>query len=123
MRVTSMTAALSPQSLVVAGGIEDEAAFLPLIVERFERQVEALKRMAALEALFAAQGNDILGDQPEGIAGFLQEVTRRHSAFYRSDRPLSSEVEALEDDLAAPPTIRRIVSEAPLPFFDEFFAL
>jgi histidine ammonia-lyase len=122
MRVTSMTAALSPQSLVVAGGIEDEAAFLPLIVERFERQVEALKRMAALEAMFAAQGNEILGDRPEGIAGLLQEVTRHHSAFYRSDRPLSSEVEALEDDLAAQNTLARIVAEAPLEGFDSFFA-
>ncbi|EHS50402.1 phenylalanine/histidine ammonia-lyase [Rhizobium sp. PDO1-076] len=123
IRVLSMTSALSPQSLVVADGIEDEAAFLPLIVERLERQVEALKRMAALEALFAAQGTDILGDQPEGVAALLHEVTRSHSAFYRSDRPLSSEVEALEDDLAAPGTLARLVAAAPLPVFDSFFAL
>jgi histidine ammonia-lyase len=73
--------------------------------------------------MFAAQGNDILGDRPEGIACLLQEATRAHSAFYRSDRPLSSEVEALEEDLAAQGTLARIVAEAPLEGFDSFFAL
>ena len=48
-RVLSMANPVSAQSLVVAAGLEDEAAFLPLVVERFERQVEALRRLAALE--------------------------------------------------------------------------
>jgi histidine ammonia-lyase len=38
---------ISANSMVVAGGIEDEAAFLPLVVERFERQVLALRRLSA----------------------------------------------------------------------------
>ncbi|THV21069.1 aromatic amino acid ammonia-lyase [Peteryoungia ipomoeae] len=122
MRVLSMTSALSPQSLVVADGIEDEAAFLPLIVERFERQVEALKRMAALEVLFAAQGNDILRAPLTGLAQILQDTARKHSDFYRSDRPLSSEVEALEDDLCAV-TSAELVRTAPLTDFDTFFFL
>lgn len=122
MRVLSMTSALSPQSLVVADGIEDEAAFLPLIVERFERQVEALKRMAALEVLFAAQGNDLLDAPLTGLARILQDTARSHSEFYLSDRPLSSEVEALEHHLSAV-TSAKLVMTAPLRNFDDFFFL
>ncbi|MGO8499626.1 hypothetical protein ACC785_37855, partial [Rhizobium ruizarguesonis] len=41
-RVLSMSNPLSAQSLVVAAGLEDEAAFLPLVIERFDRQVAPL---------------------------------------------------------------------------------
>ena len=56
-RVLSMANPISANSLVVAGGIEDEAAFLPLVVERFERQVRALRRLAALEAHAGGAGH------------------------------------------------------------------
>jgi hypothetical protein len=62
-----MSVPVSAQSLVVAAGLEDEAAFLPLVVERFERQVRALRRLAALEGLLAAQAMDIHGDRPSGV--------------------------------------------------------
>ena len=88
---------VSAQSLVVAAGLEDEAAFLPLVVERFERQVRALRRLAALEGLLSAQAMDILGDRPSGVARMIYEMVRKHAAFYDIDRPLSAEVEIIEE--------------------------
>jgi histidine ammonia-lyase len=122
-RVLSMANPVSAQSLVVAAGLEDEAAFLPLVVERFERQMRALRRLAALEALLSAQAMDILGDNPEGLPRMIYGIVRRHAAFYRADRPLSAEVEALEIDLGGDSTMRELISLAPLPALDEFFAL
>ncbi len=48
VRCLSLSNSIFAQSLVVANGLEDEAAFLPLVVERFERQAGALRRLAAL---------------------------------------------------------------------------
>jgi histidine ammonia-lyase len=122
-RVLSMSAPVSATSLVVAAGLEDEAAFLPLVVERFERQVRALRRLAALEALLSAQAMDLLGDRPEGIPRLIYERTRCHAEFYRVDRPLSAEVEAIENDLASEASIGELISQAPIPDLDDFFAL
>ena len=112
-----------PQSLVVAAGLEDEAAFLPLVVERFERQVQALRRLSALEGLLSAQAMDIHNDRPSGVPGMIYNLVRRHAEFYQVDRPLSSEVEAIELDLAADSTMAELISHAPLPGLDQFFAL
>ena len=98
-RVLSMSVPVSAQSLVVAAGLEDEAAFLPLVVERFERQVRALRRLAALEGLLAAQAMDIHGDRPSGVPQLIYEKIRTHAAFLRVDRALSAEVEIIENDL------------------------
>jgi histidine ammonia-lyase len=122
-RVLSMTNPVSAQSLVVAAGMEDEAAFLPLVIERFERQMRALKRLAALEALLAAQAIDILGDKPDGVGKMLYEVVRRHADFYVVDRPLSAEVEAIEEDLASDDFISMLIEHTPIASFDDFFAL
>jgi histidine ammonia-lyase len=122
-RVLSMANPVSATSLVVAAGLEDEAAFLPLVVERFERQVRALRRLAALEALLSAQAMDILGDRPEGIPRLIYERARKHAAFYRVDRPLSAEVEAIENDLASEVTLGELISQSPIPDLDDFFAL
>lgn len=122
-RVLSMSAPVSATSLVVATGLEDEAAFLPLVVERFERQVRALRRLSALEALLSAQAMDLLGDRPEGIPRLIYERARKYAAFYRIDRPLSAEVEAIENDLASEVTLGELISQAPLADLDDFFAL
>jgi histidine ammonia-lyase len=122
-RVLSMSSPVSAISLVVAAGLEDEAAFLPLVVERFERQVRALRRMAALEGLMAAQAMDILGDRPRGVPGMIYDRVRQYAAFYDVDRPLSAEVEAIESDLASESTVGELISHAPIPQLDEFFAL
>ena len=122
-RVLSMANPVSAQSLVVAAGLEDEAAFLPLVVERFERQVEALRRLAALEGLLSAQAMDILGDKPTGVPRLVYDLVRKHAAFYRLDRPLSSEVEAIESDLGSDATMAELISLAPLSDLDDFFAL
>ncbi|WP_366653498.1 aromatic amino acid ammonia-lyase [Fodinicurvata sp. EGI_FJ10296] len=122
-RVLSMAAPVSAQSLVVAGGVEDEAAFLPLVVERFERQVRALRRLAALEGLLSAQAMDILDDRPRGVPGMIYDVVRQHAAFYEVDRPLSSEVEAIERDLGSAERLQELIEMAPLPEMDAFFAL
>jgi histidine ammonia-lyase len=122
-RVLSMSQPISAQSLVVAGGIEDEAAFLPLVVERFERQVRALRRMAAIEAMLAAQAVDIMGDRPSGVPLMVYDLVRSHSAYYKKDRPLSSEVEAIEEQLGADETMAELIAYAPITELDEFFAL
>lgn len=122
-RVLSMTNPVSAQSLVVAGGMEDEAAFLPLVIERFERQTQALKRLAALEALLAAQAMDICGDRPGGAAKLVYDVVRRHAEFYVVDRPLSAEVEAIEEELASETFLTDLIAISPIHAIDGFFAL
>ncbi|KGD86505.1 MULTISPECIES: aromatic amino acid ammonia-lyase [Rhizobium/Agrobacterium group] len=122
-RVLSMTNPVSAQSLVVAGGMEDEAAFLPLVIERFDRQMQALKRLAALEALLAAQAMDIHGDKPSGAVKLVYDVVRRHAAFYTVDRPLSTEVEAIEDELASEEFLTGLIAISPIHAIDGFFAL
>jgi histidine ammonia-lyase len=122
-RALSMAMPVSAQSLVVAAGLEDEVSFLPLVVERFERQVRALRRLAALEGLLAAQAMDIHGDRPSGVPGMIYEKVRKHAAFYEIDRPLSAEVEIIESDLGSEQTLAELISHAPIPELDEFFAL
>ncbi len=122
-RVLSMSNPVSAQSLVVAGGLEDEAAFLPLVIDRLDRQTEALKRLAAIEAMLAAQALDILGVRPEGMAADLYGVVRKHAAFLTVDRTLSCEIEAIEMELASEGFMRRLIEQAPLPAVDDFFAL
>ncbi|MBN9309019.1 aromatic amino acid ammonia-lyase [Devosia sp.] len=122
-RVLSMSGSISAQSMVVAAGIEDEAAFLPLVVERFERQVRALRRLAALEGLLSAQAMDILGDQPSGVPALIYQKVRQHAAYYEIDRPLSVEVEIIESDLGSERSMSELISLAPIPWLDEFFAL
>lgn len=122
-RTLSLIQPISAQSLVVADGIEDEAAFLPLVVERFERQIRALRRLAALECLLAAQAIDLMRDRPEGVVGHVYDITRAHSAFYAEDRALSCEVEAIEATLTSGETMLRLLDAAPLPSFDAFFSL
>jgi histidine ammonia-lyase len=122
-RVLSMSNPVSAQSLVVAAGLEDEAAFLPLVIERFDRQMRALKRLAALEALLSAQAIDIIGDTPKGVAGMLYAVVRKHAAFYTVDRPLSAEVEAIEEELGSDEFLSRLIEQVPIASFDDFFAL
>ncbi len=122
-RALSMSVPVSAQSLVVAAGLEDEVSFLPLVVERFERQVRALRRLAALEGLLAAQAMDIHGDRPSGVPQMIYELIRRHAAYYTVDRPLSAEVEIIESDLGSDHTMGELISHAPIPTLDEFFAL
>jgi histidine ammonia-lyase len=122
-RVLSMTAPVSATSMVVADGLEDEAAFLPLVVERLERQVLALRRLAALEAMLAAQAMDISGDTPGNVPGIIYRLVREHAATYHRDRPLSSEVEAVEQALASAPLMRELISHSTIMELDEFFAL
>ncbi len=122
-RALSMSVPVSAQGMVVAAGLEDEAAFLPLVVERFERQVRAIRRLAALEGLLAAQAMDILGDRPSGVPALIYEKVRRHAAYYQIDRPLSVEVEIIESDLGSDTSMSELISLAPIPAVDGFFAL
>lgn len=122
-RVLTMTNPISANSMVVADGIEDEAAFLPLVVERLERQVLALRRLAALEAMLAAQAMDISGDTPGNVPGIVYALVRRHAATYWQDRPLSAEVEAVEQALASDDFMNELISHSTIMELDEFFAL
>ncbi|WEK02840.1 MAG: aromatic amino acid lyase [Candidatus Devosia phytovorans] len=122
-RVLTMTNPISANSMVVAGGIEDEATFLPLVVERLERQVLALRRLAAIEAMLSAQAMDISGDTPGNVPGIIYSLVRRHADTYRQDRPLSAEVEAVEDALASDELMNELISHSAIMELDEFFAL
>jgi histidine ammonia-lyase len=66
---------------------------------------------------------DILGDRPSGVPRMIYEIVRQYAAFYKVDRPLSSEVEAIESELGSEVTMRELISLAPLGQLDEFFAL
>ncbi|KKB11663.1 histidine ammonia-lyase [Devosia geojensis] len=123
VRVLTLSNAISAQSLVVANGLEDEAAFLPLVVERFERQVGALRRLAALEGLLSAQAMDLSEDRPGNVPGMIYDLVRRHAAFYREDRPLSAEVEAIEEALASDAFMGELISHSAIMELDEYFAL
>jgi len=123
MRIQSLAVPISAQSIVVAGGLEEEATFLPLIVERMESQVRDLRQLAALEAMLSAQAVDLAGDSVEGVAAIAYERTRAVSPFYRKDRPLSAEIEALDRDLASPEALSAFLAAAPMADFDVFFAL
>jgi histidine ammonia-lyase len=122
-RTLSLSSPVSAQSVVLAGGIEDEAAFLPLAVERFEAQVEAIRRLAALEAMLAAQAVDLLEDSPGGVARLIFEAVRSRAGFYVADRPLSCEIENIDGRLAANSFLAEVLGEAPLQTVDEFFSL
>jgi histidine ammonia-lyase len=122
-RVLTLSGPISAQSLVVAGGLEDEAAFLPLVVERFERQILALRRLSALEGLLAAQAMDISGDSPGNVPGMIYDIVRRHAQFYHLDRPLSEEVEAIEGALGSEAVMGELISHSTIEDLDEFFAL
>jgi histidine ammonia-lyase len=118
-----MTNPISANSMVVAGGIEDEATFLPLVVERLERQVLALRRLAALEAMLSAQAMDISGDTPGNVPGIIYRLVREHADTYWQDRPLSAEVEAIEQALAGDALMNELISHSTIMELDEFFAL
>jgi histidine ammonia-lyase len=122
-RVLSLTSPISANSMVVAGGMEDEATFLPLVVERFERQVWALRRLAALEAMLSAQAMDLSGDRPGNVPGIIYALVRRHADTYWQDRPLSAEVEAIESALASDDLMDELISHSKIMELDEFFAL
>ncbi len=123
MRVQSLAMPLSAQSIVVAGGLEEEATFLPLIVERMETQVRDLRQMAAIEAMLSAQAVDLTGDAPAGVARLAYERVRATSATYLEDRPLSLEIEALDRSFAADDFLADLIALAPMPEFDGCFAL
>lgn len=122
-RVLSLTNPVSVTSMVVADGLEDEATFLPLVVERLERQVLALRRLAALEAILAAQAMDISEDRPGNVPGIIYDLVRRHAAFYVADRPLSAEVEAVESALQSDGFMDELIAHSSIMELDEFFAL
>jgi histidine ammonia-lyase len=122
-RVLSMSNPVSLTSMVVADGIEDEATFLPLVVERLERQVLALRRLAGLEAILASQAMDISQDRPGNVPGIIYDLVRTHAAFYVEDRPLSTEVEAVESALQSDSFMGELISHSTIMELDEFFAL
>jgi histidine ammonia-lyase len=123
MRIQSLAVPISAQSIVVAGGLEEEATFLPLIVERMESQVRDMRQLAALEAMLSAQAIDLAGDNTEGVVAIAHARVRATSPFYRKDRPLSAEIEALDRDLAGPDALASFIGAAPMKNFDTFFAL
>lgn len=122
-RLLSLSLPVSAQAMVVAGGMEDEAAFLPLIIERLEGQVAALKGLAAIEAILAAQAIYLTGDTPSGVAGVIHACVREHMAPYTVDRPLSAEIEAVEASLNGPALRKALLAASHLSDFDTFFSL
>ena len=66
---------------------------------------------------------DIHGDRPSGVPQMIYERVRKHAGFYDVDRPLSAEVETIEHDIGSDSTLGELISLAPVPALDEFFAL
>ena len=58
-----------------------------------------------------------------GVPAMIYEKVRKHAAFYQVDRPLSAEVEIIESDLGSELSMSELISHAPIPQLDEFFAL
>jgi histidine ammonia-lyase len=79
--------------------------------------------MAAIEALLSAQAIDLLGDKPQGVTQVAYDRVRALSAIYLKDRPLSKEIEALHREFASEGLLHTLVEMAPMPEFDDFFAL
>lgn len=122
-RVLSMSSAISPQALVVANGIEDEAAFLPLIVERFSVQVEALGRLAALEALLGAEALDIKAETAMGPAGLVYAAARKHAQFRAKGRTISESLGRIESELYSAQFTRQLIRTFPMAERDDLLAL
>lgn len=122
-RVRHLAIPVSTEPVVVADGLEDEATFLPLAVENLSGALDALDMLAALEALIAAAAFDVAGHRPEGLAGRVHAAVRRFAAPHDRDRPLSREIEAIAVDLASTARIAELGRAAPLPGFDNFFAI
>ena len=74
-------------------------------------------------APFVSRDVDILGDRPSGVPRMIYDRVRKYAAFYDIDRPLSAEVEIIENDLASDLTLGELISQAPIPALDDFFAL
>lgn len=88
-----------------------------------ETQVRDLRQLAAIEAILSSQAIDLVGDVPQGIVKLAHERTRSISPMYIKDRPLSKEIEALQQAFTCHDLLRTFVAMAPMPEFDDFFAL
>ncbi|RWX17206.1 histidine ammonia-lyase, partial [Rhizobium leguminosarum] len=62
-------------------------------------------------------------DEPKGVAAMLYAVVRKHADFYIVDRPLSAEVEAIEEELGSDDFVSKLTEQVPIASFDDFFAL
>lgn len=127
-RVLADAAPVSPTPLVVAGGIEDEASFLPLTVERLNRQITALQGLTAVLGILATQAIDLSGDVPGGLVAMIRALVREKVLLMVEDRALSGDVEALVVRLNSPEAHDRIVAiTPPLPsdaiFLDQLWKL
>ena len=111
---------ISAQSLVVAGGIEDEAAFLPLVVERFERQVRAIRRMAAIEAMLAAQAMDIMGDRPSGVPRMVYDLVRSIRPSTKPTVRCPRKWRRSRSELGSDETMEELIARAPIAEMDNF---
>lgn len=123
IRILALSHPLSAQQLTVSNGIEDEASYLPLIIERMEGQIDALLHMAALEALFVAQGTDLLNEEPCGMTAAVYGLVRGHSEHYSVDRPLSEDIESLKEAFEHEEPSDHLLRQSPLAEFDRYFDL
>jgi len=122
-RTLAVSTAISPQAMVVAGGMEDEATFLPLIVERFATQTEALGHLSALEALLSAEALDIRAETPAGPGSLVYAVARKHAAFHARGRAISESLERIEAELNTAQFTRRLIQSLPMAGRDDLLAL
>jgi histidine ammonia-lyase len=112
-RVLADAAPVSPTPLVVAGGMEDEASFLPLAVERMGRQIAALQGLTAVLGLLATQAIDLSGDIPGGLVGVVRGLVREKASLMVEDRVLSGDIEALTTHMSSTEAHQIIVGASP----------
>lgn len=97
--VRSLSHAVSGDVAPVAGGIEDRATNAALVVDRLNRTLECLQRLAGLELIHAAQAVDLRRRlTPDTSLGHgtarLFAASRERLPFLDRDRVLSDDIEA-----------------------------
>ena len=106
----------------------DDNRLLAHLLGEYDSHLALIESRLGIEA--HANGNlvTLTGAQPaceigRTILNQIYDRVRKYAAFYDIDRPLSAEVEIIETDLASDSTLEELISQAPIPALDDFFAL
>lgn len=116
-----MTAASSPVSVLnqtVAGGLEDEAAFISLSAGQVRAQLDAFDWLLAVEAMLAAQALDMQGLATGRLGRLVRGAVRHHIPPFTRDRPQSNPLMALHAEMISSSFNAALVNDFPLEGFD-----
>ncbi|HET7477550.1 MAG TPA: aromatic amino acid lyase [Dermatophilaceae bacterium] len=86
---------VAPQSVVLSGGVEDDAPLTPLLVERLGEVVQAYRRLLAVELLCAVRALRLRGGPLDGPLGEVLSACELPSGVV--DRDLSPDLDRAAD--------------------------